>query len=166
MSRFKLCFIFDENGDYKPVPYSKLMDGGKRRIEFENRYFIPLTGYLLEVTHEDYLEHYRIVNRQCYLRKESKRTGEVSLEAIISADSEIIRDVYNDVADQVITSMMAESLHSALALLSENERQIINMLYYDEQTEQHCADVFGVNQSTVSRWKQGILENLKNILKI
>ena len=63
MSKFKLCFIFDESGDYKPVPYSKLMINGERRDEFKDKYFLPLNGYLLEVSREDYLDHYKNVNR-------------------------------------------------------------------------------------------------------
>jgi len=165
MSRFKLCFIFDESGDYKPVPFSKLMDGGQRKAEFESRYFIPITGYLLEVTHEDYLDHYKDVNRQEYIRKESKRAGESSLEAMITSNRGFIRAVYDGSTDRVITSMMIDSLHKAIALLRDDEQLIINMLYFDEQTEQQCAEVIGVNQSTVNRRKKDILEKLKNILE-
>lgn len=164
MGRFKLCFLFDEAGDYKPVPYSKLMDGSERREEYANRYFIPLNGYLLEVSHEDYLDHYKTVNRREYVRKEAKRAGEVSLQAIAAPDDEIIRDIYEDVAEQVISEMMIESLHKAIDLLDDEDHQLIHLLYFDEQTQQHCSEVFGVDQSTINRRKKRILKKLKNIL--
>ena len=104
MGRIKLCFIFDETGDYKPVPHSRLMDGNERREEFADRYFIPLNGYLLEVSQEDYLEHYRSVNRKNYIRKEAKRVGEVSLQTS-APDTEVSRELYEDVAEQVIEDL-------------------------------------------------------------
>ena len=164
MGRFKLCFIFDEAGDYKPVPYSRLMEDGKRKDEFAGRYFIPLNGYLLEVSHEDYLDHYRIVNRQNYIQKETRRAGVVSLQAMAAPDDEISRELYVDVAEQVMEDIMAMNLHSAIALLDEDEQRLIRMHYFDGQTEQQCAEVFGVDQSTVHRRKKRALRKLKNIL--
>lgn len=166
MSKFKLCFIFDEAGDYKPVPYSKLMNGDERRKEFEDRYFIPLNGYLLEVTHEDYLDHYKTANRQGYLRKEAKRAGEISLQAMAFPDEEIIKDVYDDVAEQVISEMMILSLHNAITLLSEDEQQLIQLLYFEDQTERQCAEIFGVYRNAIHVRKIRILEKLKKILAV
>ena len=164
MGRFKLCFIFDDTGDYKPVPYSRLMDGHERREEFADRYFIPLNGYLLEVSHEDYLDHYRTVNRQGYIRKEAKRAGEVSLQSISAPDDELSRELYEDVAEQVIADMMAVSLRDAIALLSDDEQCLIRMHYYDGQTERQCAEVFGVYPNAIHMRKKRILKKLKNIL--
>ena len=165
MSRFKLCFIFDEDGDYKPVPYSRLMDGNRRSDEFAGKYFIPVSGYLLEVSHEEYLDYYRYANRQCYVRKEAKRAGGVlSLQSMCASGDNISRELYADVAEQVMKDMMAVSLHDAIALLGENDRTLIQMLYFDGQTEQQCAEVFEVNQSTVNRRKKSALKKLKNIL--
>jgi len=96
MGRIKLCFIFDGAGDYKPVPHSRLMDGDERREEFAGRYFIPLNGYLLEVSQQDYFEHYRSVNRKNYIRKEAKRAGEVSLQAY-TPDADVGLELYEDV---------------------------------------------------------------------
>ena len=165
MSKFKLCFIFDETGDYKPVPYSKLMDNGERRDEYKDKYFLPLNGYLLEVNREDYLDHYKNANRQEYIRKEAKRAGQISLQSMTALDDFGIRDLYEDVAERVITDMMNVYLHNAIATLSEDDQLLIRLLYFDEQTEQHCAEVLGVNQSTVNRRRNRIIEKLRKILE-
>lgn len=161
MGRFKLCFIFDETGDYKPVPYAKLMDGRERRKEYEDRYFIPLNGYLLEVSREDYFGHYKTVNHQEYIRKEAKRVEEISYEAMYD---EVIEELYEDVAEQVIADMMKANLHKTIAMLDDDDQRLIRMLYFEMQTEQHCAEVFGIDQSTVNRRKKRALTKLKEIL--
>ena len=164
MSKFKLCFIFDNSGDYKPVPYAKLMENGERRDEFKDKYFLPLNGYLLEVSRKDYLDHYKNVNRQEYIRKEAKRVGEISLQSMTGLDDEGIRCLYEDVAEKVITEMMNVYLHKAISMLDDEEQLLIRLLYFDEQTEQHCAEILGINQSTINRRKIRILEKLRKIL--
>lgn len=166
MSKFKLCFIFDEAGDYMPVPFSKLTDNGKRKEEFEDKYFLPLNGYLLEVSREDYLDHYKNVNRQEYIRKEAKRVGQISLQSMTSSGDEDIRSLYEDVAEKVITEMMNVCLHNAIKMLADDKRMLIRMLYFDEQTQQQCADVFGVKQSTINRRKNQALADIRSFLKI
>ena len=164
MSRFKICFVLDESGDYKPIPYSKLMDGDKRNAEFADRYFIPLQGYLLEVSHDDYLAHYKEARRKRYLYSESKRVEEESLDALVFYAGDIIRDACEDVADHVAKKMMAESLGKAITSLSEDEQKLISLYYFDEQTERQCAEVMGVKQATINRRKKVIKDKLKNIL--
>jgi RNA polymerase sigma factor (sigma-70 family) len=124
-----------------------------------------LNGYLLEVSREDYLEHYKKVNRQDYIRKEARRVGQISLESMTSIADESIRGLYEDVAEEAITEMMNEYLHKAIAVLDADDQMLIWLLYFDEQTEHHCAEIFGVNQSTINRRRNRILEKLRNILE-
>ena len=166
MSKFKLCFVFDESGDYKPVPYSKLMDNDERRDEFKDKYFLPLNGYLLEVSRDDYLDHYKNVNRREYIRKEAKRVGEISLQSMTSIDDESIRGLYEDVAEKVVTEMMNVFLHKAIAMLDDEDRLLIHMLYFDEQTVRHCAEIFGVYPNAIQARRKRILAALKNILEL
>ena len=164
MGKFQLCFIFDESGDYKPVPYSKLMDGGERRPEYANRYFIPISGYLLEVSKEDYHDHYKAVNRKTYIRREAKRVGEVSLETVPTSELEGARELYADIVEQVIADMMVLSLHKAIDMLEDDDRLLIRMLYFEDQTERQCAEVFGVYRNAIHIRKKRILEKLREIL--
>lgn len=163
MSRFKLCFIFDDDGSYRPVPHSMLMDGEQRKPEFENRYFIPLNGFLLEVTREDYLDFYKDMNRRGYIRKEAQRIGEVSLDALAAIDEEA-GTAADDFTERIIEAMLAESLRDAVASLCDGDRLLVRLLYYDGQTEAQCAGVLGISQSTVSRRRRSILEKLRNNL--
>jgi len=139
------------------------MEGDRHSPDFEKRFFIPISGFLLEVSHKDYLEHYRDKNRQDYLRKEALRVGEASLDAMIDMDAEIPGDMRDDVADSVIDSMMSDFLRTAITRLDEDEQALINMLCFDGQTESHCAEVLGVSLVTVYSRKKRVLQKLKKI---
>lgn len=168
MSRFKLCFVFDEAGDYKPIPYSKLMNGDKRSPEYIDRYFLPLHGYLLEVSYEDYLAYYRDDRRRRYMREESARCGEFSLQGLIpSEDSSraLAREMALDIEEMVMTEDEIERLHSAIEALPEKERMLVRLLYFEGQTERQCAEVFRVSQRTISVRKREVLSKLERILR-
>lgn len=164
MGKFKLCFVFDEAGNYQAVPYSKLVDGNTRRSEYEHRYFIPLDSYLLEVSREDYHEHYKAENRQDYLRREAQRVGEVSLEDEASYDTLAIRALYVDIAEEAISNTMIEQLHKAIAKLDDDERRLIHFLYFEGLTERRCAEVFGVYRNAIHMRKKRALEKLRKYL--
>ena len=165
MSRFVLCFIFDEFGDYKPVPYSRINDGNGRRKEFENNYFIALNDYLMEVSKEDYLKHYKDENHQNYLRKEAKRAGEISLQSISTFGGENIAGLCEDIAEQVVSDIMIENLYKAMDLLSSDEQRLIKMIYFEEHTIRQCAEVYDVYPNAIQKRKKRILEKLRKILE-
>jgi RNA polymerase sigma factor (sigma-70 family) len=149
MSKFKLCFIFDAEGNYWPIPYSKLMDGKQRREKYADKYFLPFTGYLLEVSREDYLDYYKNINRQRYIQREAYRSGEVSLDALDVFDDYGFQGLYEDVVEIALTEIMIQNLHKAIALLDDDEQRLIKLLYFDEQTERQCAEIFGLSKSAI-----------------
>jgi len=52
-------------------------------------------------------------------------------------------------------------LHFALDQLSEEERKIINMRYYEDMTQSEISRELGTNQVNVSRYESKILQKLK-----
>ena len=169
MNKFILCFVFDEAGGYRPVPYSALVEGdGARRPEYASRYFLPLHGYLMEVTHEDYLAYYKSERRQRYIREVSARIGIVSYNALDSEDmlgEDILKDMFTNVEKQVITNMLLDKLREALLSLESEEHLIIRLIYFEGQTERQCAEVIGVNNVNLHRKKKRILEKLKKMIE-
>lgn len=169
MSRFILCFVFDDNGGYRPLPYSALVSEGVRNPEYADRYFLPLHGYLLEVSKEDYLDYYRSERRYRYINERATSKGDLYYHALDSEDLQgesIIADLCADVEAQAIRNVMAEKLHLALGLLSDEDQQLIRMIYFEEQTESQCAEVFGIAQQNINKRKKRILERLKKIFEV
>lgn len=169
MSNFILCFVFDGEGGYRPLPYSALTSDGVRNPEYAGRYFLPLHGYLLEVTRSKYLDYYRSERRQRYIKERAREKGDISYHALDTEELQgesIIRDLCADVEEQAIRNIMAEKLHIALKLFSEEEQRLIHMIYFEDQTETQCAEVFGVSHQAVNKRKKRILERLRKIFEI
>lgn len=169
MNKFILCFVFDESGGYRPVPYSALVEeDGARRPEYENRYFLPLHGYLMEVTHEDYLAYYKSERRQRYIREASARIGIVSYNALDSEDmlgEDILKDIFTSVEESVLTDILLGKLREALLSLDAEAHLIIRLIYFEGQTERQCAEVIGINNVNLHRKKKRILEKLKKMIE-
>ncbi len=167
MAKFKHCFIKD-NGDYREIPYTVLFIGKERNPEYGDRYFLPLHDCLLEVPFEDYQQEYQNRRRQKYIREEADLNGEVSYHALDSEDmngEEIIRDLYMDVENEVITQIMRTNLYQALIQLTKPELELIDALYFQGQTERRYAQEHDVAHNAVHKRKIRILGKLKKIIE-
>ena len=65
-----------------------------------------------------------------------------------------------------IRNLMIEKLNQALKTLNNEELKLIYALFFKEQSEIYLASTYQVNQSTISRRKNKILEKLKKLLEI
>ena len=55
-------------------------------------------------------------------------------------------------------------LREAMNKLSERERTIINMRYYNNKTQMEIAEEIGISQAQVSRLEKGALERIRKQL--
>ena len=98
-----------------------------------------------------------------------------ALTAIKPIDS-INEEVYDGNSKTTLVDMIKSNLDEETAVvnkmtiemllnsLSNEERKIIVLRYYKEQTQSQVAKVLGINQVQVSRMEKRILNNLKKIL--
>jgi len=70
------------------------------------------------------------------------------------------------IADKLIKKELLDNLQLALQTLTEDEKIIINWLFFGGKTETEIAQKFGVNQSTISRRLTKILLKLKKVIEI
>lgn len=70
-----------------------------------------------------------------------------------------------DVEEETDRKMFVERLYSCLELLSESERELIVMLYFENKTERECAEFYGVNQKNINKKKTNILCKLNKLLE-
>ena len=75
------------------------------------------------------------------------------------------REDATDVEDLVIWKMEVQQLHKALALLSDEERELIEQLYFNERTEREIAAQTGLSQNAVNKRRQKIIGKLRKIFK-
>lgn len=93
-------------------------------------------------------------------------TGKFSgLDEIISKDGKklsLLDTISNKDKDDIIDNLI---LKEEINKLSETERKILWMRYYDDRTQQEVANILGTNQVHVSRSEKKVLQRLKNNLQ-
>lgn len=104
-------------------------------------------------------------NRQrMYQAMEKDGVQEISIEENIEIfDLEIESSV--DLEEVAIKLLEIEALYEALNSLSEEERKIIQLIFFEEFKERKVAEIIGISQASVNIKKKKILEKLKNELK-
>ena len=89
---------------------------------------------------------------------------EDSLERLIETDVQFIDDGTN-VEETAIKAVMVEQLKGSLELLSVNEIEMINALFYQGFSEREYAKNTGVPQKTINDRKLRTLRKLKKLLE-
>ena len=162
----KKVFVL-ENGNYKEITYSELKTLEQTDKNYENKYFLPLHGMLMEVTEEEYRSYYKDKRRQKYIDERSRENGDVSYDALDTAERlgvEIFADTMTNVEEQVANKIILEQLHNAFLLLSEEEKEVITAIFKNNLTERELAKKKGVYHNAIHKQKNRILEKLKKFL--
>jgi len=89
---------------------------------------------------------------------------EDSFERLADEDKQFASDG-ESVEDAVIKSILLDKLRLCLDSLDEDERALIDALFYDELTIREYAALIGTSRSSIVRRKQKILSMLKNFLE-
>ena len=76
-------------------------------------------------------------------------------------DSIYVMDQLSDMSSSDEIWLENIVLREAMKKLSERERTIINMRYYQNKTQMEIADEIGISQAQVSRLEKGALEQMK-----
>ncbi|MBQ8348566.1 MAG: sigma-70 family RNA polymerase sigma factor [Ruminococcus sp.] len=70
-----------------------------------------------------------------------------------------------DIEEETYRKIFTERLYNCLKLLSESERDLIIMLFFENKTERECAEFYGVNQKNINKKKAKILCKLNKLLE-
>lgn len=154
-----------KNGAYVEISYEEFCR--TQDTAFKDTFFISSCGVLMEVSQEFYKEYYRDRRRERYL-DELEAMNVISFHSLDTEDfcgEEILIDHSEDVAEQVAHKMMVEKLTAVLPLLTDDERELIQAIYFDEMTEREYAEKTGVYRNAVHKRKVRILEKLKKLLE-
>jgi len=103
-------------------------------------------------------ELYKADNRAEYQRARSKKKH-------VSLDISVHIGISADVAEIYEETQLVESLRTELAALSDEERQLIEYIYFDGLTERETADILMIAHQTVNKKKNRIIKKLRNSLK-
>ena len=108
-----------------------------------------------------------------YIRKNSGRMGEISIDEPLNVDwdgnelllSDVLDSGEESVCEQFAASEERIQVRRAVAALAPRERQIIELRYgltgKRELTQKEVADLLGISQSYISRLEKRIIEGLR-----
>ena len=157
--------FIQKNGGYLEISYEEFCR--TQDTIFKDSFFISSNGVLMEVSQEFYKEYYRDKRRERYLH-ELEVENVISFHCLDSEDfcgEDILIDHNEDVIEQVTTKLMIEKLRSVLPLLTEDEKLLINQIFFEEKSERTLALEYGVSQVAIHKKKERILKKLKNLLE-
>ncbi len=107
-----------------------------------------------------------------YIRKNSNRNGEISIDEPLNVDwdgnelllSDILGSEETSAEDDIMHREEIETIHSAVNSLEPRERRIIILRYgldgNPEMTQKDVADALGISQSYISRLEKKIISRL------
>jgi RNA polymerase sigma factor (sigma-70 family) len=133
----------------------------------KKEYFIFVNGDKVMVSKEVYLAYWQYTNRENYLER-LDRQNKLLFFSDVDHDGNFVDNLADksvDVEKLVETKEAIENLHTALSELNDEEREIINALYFREETIREVADIFKISHPALIKRKNKILEKLKTILK-
>ncbi|WP_019680631.1 hypothetical protein [Ruminococcus flavefaciens] len=136
--------------------------------EGERAYFINLGYAIMETNEESYRDYYKEVARIKYLEKLDAKNGLMSYTALNTDEfngADIVVDTAEPLEDKSLRNQMIEKLPEALSVLSDAEKEYIELLYYKEMTERQAAEAIGIAQPPFHRRKNRILKKLSNFFE-
>ena len=157
-----------ENGSYAEISYEELCKRTAQNKFYEDKLFLPLHGMLMEVAEDEYKTFYKNVRRQKYLKELSAANGDFSYDMLTTDDfngQDILVDKEQDVEKIVEKNAMLNKLYYCLSLLSVEEKELIQTIFFDKLTEREIAVKKGISQVAVHKKKKRILNKLKGLLE-
>lgn len=140
-----------------------------KKISEGKVFLINLGHSIMEVDEIAYHDFYKEENREDYRQKLAIKNNVVSMESLISGEfneCNLVVDTSEPLDEKVMREMMIEKLPEAIATLSDEEKELIQQIYFSHKSERQIAEEFEVSNVAINKRKNRILKKLKNFFKI
>lgn len=111
----------------------------------------------------------KMEERYRYLERKDRRHGKVNYSAMDTRETlgeETIPDLdAKPVEDQALANILCDEVRDCLSRLSEEEREVIHLIYYERMSEREAAKRLSLHNMTVHKRKVRALGKLKKLLK-
>ena len=142
---------------------SKEMEDFKMKKEF----YLYVNGQKVKVSEEIYKVYWREREHEKYL-EQVDRKNHLLFFSSLDHDGHYVDNIVDesvDVAKIVETQMMIESLRYAISKLNDEERDIIERLYFNDETLRSVAKLKSITHSALMKRRNKILEKLKKFIE-
>lgn len=133
----------------------------------DKKYYLFVNGKKIEVSEEIYKVYWQEKNHENYLKQIDKK-NHLLLFSSLDQDGHFEGNVADDKCDlnKVIqTQIMIEAVRDAVSKLTDEEKEIIQRLYYNDETLRMIAKDKKISHPAMIKRRDKILSKLKELLK-
>lgn len=133
----------------------------------DNKYYIFVGDEKIEVDPGVYKSYWQITNRERYLERldrQNKLLFFSDLSTEYSFEDNIV-DENCDLEKIVETKMLIDRVREAISSLNDDEREVIERLYYQDEPTRIAAKALNLHKTSLIRKRDRILAKLKKILE-
>lgn len=137
------------------------MDNDKRE------YFIYVKGKAVPVSEEVYKAYWKITEHEKYLQRKDWKYDVIPFSAM-DYDGHFVDNITDeriDIEKIVEVKMQIEELNKALATLTKKERELIEAIFYKEESLRAIGKKEKVNYQAIGKRRDKILEKLRKLLE-
>ncbi len=153
-----------EAGKYVEITYQEFVNRYTSDESYKSKYFIYVSKRLLEVSQDDYIKHYREIERNKYLKKLDIEHGLISMDDMDNGQT-VGCETSEDIAASVDRDCLKRKLFDCLSILTEDERELIDAIFFYGMTEREYAAQKGVYHNAIHKKKIRILKKLKKLME-
>lgn len=152
------------------LPDNKNFREDRTMREFKERdnYVIKVDGELVKVSREVYETYHRMERRERYLVERDQDNSLIFFSTLRAEDRSTdvpIKDSGVDVEEEVIQRIFLDKLPKALALLTDDEIELIRDLYWKDMSIREIAKKTDTAKSTLLNKRDRVLNKLRKVLE-
>ena len=133
----------------------------------KREYFIYVKGKAVKVSEEVYKAYWKITEHEKYLQRKDWKYGVIPFSAL-DHDGHFVDNIIDERIDLekiVEVKMQIEELNNALATLTKEERELMEAIFYREESLSSISKKEKVTHQAIGKRKDRILEKLRKILE-
>lgn len=134
----------------------------------ERKYYIPIDGKYYETNKIVYKTYYSMSRRERYLEERDIKEGVknfTDLNIGTYRPEEMISDKSIDIEEEITNKIMIETVLEAITILDEEEKWLIQELFFYGKSERVLAKECSVARTSIQSRKYKILNKIKKIMK-
>ena len=174
----RCLFLYSTKSDHSQIrgpPYQTklcLFSFFKEVFKLDNssNHYIPINGKLIPVTKELYDNYYKEARKELYQEEQAQENGVFSYDSLDNGrllGAELFANPDDvPIEETIITKELHDLLHRCINALPRADRELINSLYYNNQSERSYAKETGNSKSGINYRHEQILSKLRILMKI
>lgn len=130
------------------------------------KFIIKINKEIIPVGEEVYITYYKMERRERYLNEVSL-VKDLSYNHLMAKDypvEEKMSQPQKLIEDEIVEKIMIEKMIIAIRSLTDNERKIINELFFQGKSIRELAAILNVSKSALHEQKDKIIKKLRKII--